>query len=116
MFNSRPAAIVALFLILGYALPVLCMPTSAAEAVAQTASPMSCGGCPSHHPHAPAPSHSCCASHSTPAALQAATSVAPLSHVAGQQNVESTNSPNAAIAVAVDHADFSPPRSAVLRI
>jgi len=116
MLHSRVLAIVALFLVLGSALPVFCVPMSPMGTRAQDAAPMPCGGCHGHHRQAPAPTHDCCATHVPAAALQAAASVTPLNLVAHRQANERPGTSDRVLAACVDRTEFSPPPTAVLRI
>jgi hypothetical protein len=116
MLHSRLLTTVALLLVLGYALPVLCARLPAAGTTTQDAAPMRCGGCHGHHHSAPAPNHNCCASHPAAAALQASITVVPLNLVSYRSADEIANNSDRLIPISINPSEFSPPPPSVLRI
>jgi hypothetical protein len=115
MRSSQLVAVLAIVLMLGFVLPMLCFAFVASGTTAGNANmPSGCHG--QEHPM-PMPSHSCCyASHQVPQAVPIATTPAPESQVFGVIDISAGPQSHYAAVATVEPLDSSPPSSAVLRI
>ncbi len=114
MRSSRLVASLAVVLMLGFMLPMMCFALVAADATAGDAIP---GGCHGQHNPMPMPSHSCCyASHQVPQTVQVVPSPVPQNYVAELIDVPSARNYYTAAAILIAPFDTSPPTADVLRI
>jgi hypothetical protein len=114
MRNSRLVAIVAVILMLGFALPTLCFALVAGDITAGDSTMP--GGCHGQHRPMPMPSHSCCyASHQVPQAVQIAPTPVQ-NEVVELIDVPAAGESHRAAIVPHKVPDSSPPVPSILRI
>jgi hypothetical protein len=115
MRNSRPAAILAMILILGFIVPTLCFALTAGD-LTENARNMS-GACHGDPGQMPKPGHSCCyAPHQLPAAISVSPSPGMVHVVTTRVGTDSDYFSIDRDRTAGDANDSSPPTPAVLRI
>ena len=116
MRSSRSVAILAVALMLGFMLPMLCLAVVATDVTAAGGETMP-GGCHGQHSPMQMPSHSCCyASHQVPQAVPIALALVPQCDVLELIDAAATSGLRMYVALAPEPLDSSPPSSAVLRI
>jgi len=115
MRSSRLVASLAVILMLGFMLPMMCFALVAADATAGDAT--MAGGCHGQYNPMPMPSHSCCyASHQVPQTVQMVPSPVPQNYVAELIDVPNARNSYTAAAISIAPLDTSPPTADVLRI